>query len=262
MYSLYADESCTTSSGNLGVCGYLIGAKALEKFTIKWSEALGPLPYFHMAEGHHNSHPGIYRKLLSLITSDYFVAAFSASVNQAEYRQVMKQKLHGQPALYWFGGAYSFCVAAIADLANRWLNINNPNEKDVAYVFEAGYERQGEADRALQMINTDPYLAEWKRRIRYFSHTFLDGKRKESGALHAADILAWNVIKSQEGIRPPEDIRQALLAVRCYQVHYPKEGLQDNLREQLKFSDFYTSLKRAKKLGLSRRSPAPAPVKP
>jgi len=251
LYNLYADESYSTKEGNLSVCGYLIGSKALPFFTEKWAEALGPLPYFHMSEGHHKSHPDIYRKLLRLISCDHFVAAFSATVHQRAYRDVMRYRLHGHPALYWFGGAYSFCVSAIADLANRWLNANNPGEKDMAYIFEAGDGRRGEADWALQMFNSDPYLVEMKRRIRYFSHVFVDGKRKEAGALQAADILAWHVVKSDEGTRPPDDVREALLAVRCYQVYYTADDLRSNLQENLKFNELYKSLKGAKKFKFS-----------
>jgi hypothetical protein len=136
VYNLFADESFRDDSGTFLVAGYLIGSKALGNITGTWATALGPLNYFHMSEQHHQSHPEIYRALLALMTPDRFPVGFVASVNQSEYKKVMDQQFRGQPMKYWFGGPYSFCVGAIAQLANKWLDANSPNEKDVAYVLE------------------------------------------------------------------------------------------------------------------------------
>jgi len=185
---------------------------------------------------------------VELMTHDYLIAGFCASVDQAEYKGVMGQQLQGQPMSYWFGGAYSFCVGAIAQLANSWLDARNPNERDVAYVFEAGYEKQGEADTFLQMINTEPALSERRRKLRYFSHTFMGGKRRESGALQAADILAWHIT---DGRRRSafDDVGQKIVEeVELYSAHYPESGLRETLRNQLHFCDFYWDLKHAKRI--------------
>lgn len=248
VYNLYADESFSDDSGTFLVAGYLIGSKALATLTGTWATALGPLDYFHMSEQHHQTHPEIYKALLALMTPDCFPVGFVASVNQTEYRTVMNQRLHGQPMKYWFGSPYSFCVGAIAQLANKWLDANNPNERDVAYVFEAGYEKQGEADMFLQMINTDPKLADQKRELRYFSHGFMDGKRRESGALHAADILAWNVGVGLRDHKPTTEGRNLVEAISTYGIHYSESDIRENLRAQLEFSNFYGDLKRATKL--------------
>lgn len=57
MYSLYADESRDDDSSRVTVAGYLIGSKRLAGFTDAWRDALGPLDYFHMKEGHFYKHP-------------------------------------------------------------------------------------------------------------------------------------------------------------------------------------------------------------
>ena len=248
MYSLYADESSTDAAGLLTIAGYLIGSKALVSLTEAWATALGPLEYFHMSEGHYRAHPDIYHALLGLMTSDHLVVGFAASVNQTEYKRVMGQKLHGRPLRYWFGGSYSFCVTAIAYLANKWLDANNPEEQDLAYVFEAGHASQGEADTFLHMINRDRWLADQRRILRYFSHTFMDGKRKESGALQAADILAWHITTAIRDAKPREECRILSESVQLWGVHYPESAIRENVHRQLEFCNFYGDLKGAKEL--------------
>lgn len=250
MYSLYSDESYIDQRGNFVVAGYLIGSKRLPGFVEAWGEALGPLEYFHMSEGHHKKYPEVYLRLLRLLSTDHLMAGFCASVKQDEYKRVMREPFHGHTLKYWFGGHYSFCVTAIADIANRWMNCNSPGERDMAYVFEAGHDRQGEADCALQKIAADPLLATWKKKVRYFSHSFADGKRREAAALQAADILAWHIVQSAAGNRPPEDVRQMILEVPTFSVHYTEARLRENIRDQIRFTQFYDQLKKAKKLKL------------
>ena len=48
VYGLYADESYITKDGDFVVAGYLIGSKRLPEFIQRWSDALGPLEYFHL----------------------------------------------------------------------------------------------------------------------------------------------------------------------------------------------------------------------
>jgi hypothetical protein len=201
-----------------------------------------------MSEGHHKRYPHIYAKLVELMTHDYLIAGFCASVNQAEYSNVMGQKLNGQSMRYWFGGPYSFCVGAIGQIANNWLDGHNPSEHDLAYVFEAGYERQGEADTFLQMLNSEMSLADRKRRLRYFSHKFMDGKRREAGALQAADILAWHITDGHRRGAFDEVGKKIVNSVELYSVHYPESGLRETLRSQLNFCDFYWDLKHAKRI--------------
>jgi hypothetical protein len=248
VYNLYADESGDDASGRLTVAGYLIGSKALERLTEAWADTLGPLEHFHMKEGHHYKHPEIFEQLLNLISHDHMVVGFDASVMQPEYLDVMNQKLHGQPLKYWFGGPYSFCVGAIADLANKWLNANNPNERDVAYIFEAGYEKQGEADVHLQQINTDPQLTHRKRELRYYSHTFRDGKRKDAGALQAADMLAWHITDGYRNGAFNEAGKRIIDSVPIYAVHYSRKAIEESVRSQLEFCNFYGDLKHAKRI--------------
>lgn len=252
VYSLYADESYEDTCGHVTVAGYLIASKPLALLTDAWATALGPLDYFHMKEGHHYKHPDVYERLLKLMTCDHLTAGFAASVVQAEYATVMDQKLKGQPMRYWFGGAYSFCVQAIAGLANKWLDENNPGERDVAYVFEAGHARQGEASMFLEKLNSDPAFSARKRQLRYFSHTFMDGKRREAGALHAADILAWNITDGRRRNSFSEAGRRLVESVPVLTIHYPESGIRDTLQAQLEFCNFYDSLRRATRL----RAPA------
>jgi hypothetical protein len=167
-----------------------------------------------MKDGHHASHPDAYRALVNLVTYDHMTAGFCASVFRSEYHDICKQKVQGQSLKYWIGGEYSFCVGAIAQLANHWLDANNPGEKDMAYVFDSGNQREREADMFLRMVASDPLLIARKRMIRYYSHSFVDGKRRDGGALQAADMLAWNL--AARGIshsRPRTPLATGILGV-------------------------------------------------
>ena len=57
VYGLYADESYITKDGDFVVAGYLIGSKRLPEFIQRWSDALGPLEYFHLNYAH-SERPG------------------------------------------------------------------------------------------------------------------------------------------------------------------------------------------------------------
>ena len=160
----------------------------------------------------------------------------------------MGQQLKGRPMSYWFGGAYPFCVRAVADLANKWLDANNPGERDLAYVFEAGHENQGDADRLLGLVSSDVALGDLKRRLRYFSHAFMDGKRRNAGALQAADLLAWHLTDGYRRGALNETGRRIVEQVPIYYVHYPGSAIMECLRGQLEFCNFYADLKHAKRL--------------
>lgn len=249
MYGLYADESRDDNTSRFTVAAYLIGSKAAIELTDKWATALGSLEYFHMKEGHHSKYPDIYAKLLDIMADGgYLVSGFVASVLEQEYKDVMQQKLHGQSLAYWFGGAYPICVGAIASLVNKWLDANNPNERDLAYVFDAGSTNQGDADRHLRLINTDDKLSVRKRELRYYSHSFMDSKRRDAGHLQAADILAWNITNSHRAGMANAAFKRLLDTVNVYSVHYSSKGITDSLQAQLDFCDFYGQLKQAKQV--------------
>jgi hypothetical protein len=207
-----------------------------------------------MKEGHHKSHPEAYAALADLITHDHITAGFCASVLRSEYRSICSCKINGQSLTYWIGGEYSFCVGAIAQLANQWLDANNPGERDMAYVFDAGNEREKEANDFLGRVGSDPLMIARKHLIRYYSHSFVDGKRKDGGPLQAADMLAWNLGYRQRPAKKWNSIGARIIdAVRVYSVHYGADGLRETVAGQEAFWEHYGSLKHAHVLNTKRR---------
>src|SRR5437870_6994752 len=82
MYRLHADETTDDDTGYICVAGYLSTSNQLRKLIPAWDEALKPLPYFHMSEGHRYNHPEVYGRLIELMDQEHFVAGFWASVNK------------------------------------------------------------------------------------------------------------------------------------------------------------------------------------
>jgi len=247
MYSLFADETTCAEKDLIIVAGYLIGSRRLNALTEKWAAVLdeAQLRYFHMREGHHTSYPKAYAALIALVNHEHVTAGFCASVKATEYDSICQEKVQGQSLKYWMGGSYSFCVGAIAQLANQWLDANNPGERDMAYVFDAGNPRQHEADMFLRMIASDALLVAKKCQLRYYSHSFVDSKRREQGALQAADILAANLSARQRLQKWTPEGGKLIDAVKVYSVHYGASGLRQTVELQKKGWEFYGSLKRA-----------------
>jgi hypothetical protein len=97
------------------------------------------------------------------------------------------------------------------------LDEQDVNEPSVAYHFEDGHERCGEANDFLNMISRDTFFYPLGLRARYLRHAFLNGKNEEGALCQARDILAWLVNQEQAaGVRSPE-FQQILEQV---DVHY------------------------------------------
>ncbi len=157
-----------------------------------WKIALGGLPYFHMKEGHHKKYPKVYAALLDLITPEHMTIGFHAALHEPYFNELTNVKLHGHHLRYWFGGAYNCCLLAYMRAVGEWLKNNIPDEKRVAYFFDAGDARAGEADMFIKMIASDKTYEAQKVQYRYTSHTWLDGKSDVGRVLQASDILAWH----------------------------------------------------------------------
>lgn len=253
VYSLFCDETYRNETDQVLVAGYLIGCTALKKFLDAWSQTLkeGGLSYFHMKEGHHKSHPKTYASLANLISHDFIAEGFCASVVTREYDSVCSIKVpnhRGKPQKLssFFGGPYTFCTGAIVDLANRWLDYQHKNERDVAYVFDAGDPRQGEAGDFFNMLLTDKLLSVRKRDLRFYSYAFVDGKRLDGGALQAADMLAWNFSLREAGGDIGKIGSQILNSVELKAVHFGEAAIKETMIGQVRFcSEEYALLRSA-----------------
>ena len=244
LYALYGDESSDSDSGRLIVAAYLITSGQFSRLVPAWIEGLQDLPYFHFSEGHHTSHPDVYRSLISLITPEYFTVGFSASVFEHEYKSVTSVKLKNQTLAYWFGSSYTYCLWSVINQANSWLDSTNPNERDVAYVFDAGHARQGQAGMFFDQILTDPLRTTLKHRLRFYSNTFTDGKRREAGPLQAADMLAANLTNYHRTGKFSE-FGAAIDSVDVYGCHHTPDKIKAAFEAQLDWCQVYGEMRRS-----------------
>ncbi len=220
MLKSYSDESRRPSSPFLTVAGYVMTESQFKTLDDAWRIALGGRPYFHMKEGHHKKYPKIYAALLDLITPDHMTLGFHVAVHEPYFNELTSPKLHGQTLRYWFGGAYNFCLYAYMRAVGEWLKNNIPDEKRVAYFFDAGDARAGETDMFIKMVASDKKYEAQKSQYRYTSHTWLDGKSDVGRVLQSSDILAWHfsyLLKHKEML--PEG-KQIVRSVKVWCEHY------------------------------------------
>jgi hypothetical protein len=220
MLKSYSDESRRQGSPFLTVAGYILTEEQSAALDNAWRVALKGLPYFHMKEGHYYKYPEIYAALLSEIKPEQVTAGFHAAVREPYYNQLTSPQLHGQTLRYWFGGSYSFCLMAYMRLVGDWLKEMMPNEKCVAYFFDAGDGRAGEADMFLKMVASDKRFETQKLQYRYTSHGWLDGKKEVGRVLQASDILAWHFSHLlMHGEMLPEG-KKITRSVKVFYQHY------------------------------------------
>jgi Protein of unknown function (DUF3800) len=220
MLKSYSDESRRPQSPFLTIAGYVMTENQYEALNEGWGIALGELPYFHMSEGHHKRYPRVYGALLELINPKHMLAGFHAAVHEGYYEQLTSPKLNGQNLRYWFGGAYSFCLSAYMRLVADWLQTDMPAEKRVAYFFDAGDSRAGEADMFLKMVADDKRFETQRLQYRYATHAWLDGKSSAGRVLQAGDILAWHFSRLLSSGEMLAEGKKITRSVKAFYQHY------------------------------------------
>jgi Protein of unknown function (DUF3800) len=230
----YADESKRPGSPLLSLAGYVMTESQFNALSHHWRASLGRLAYFHMKEGHHTEYPEVYRSLLDCIRPEHMTAGFHVAVNEDSYNKLSSTRLQGQSLRYWFGGPYTFCLNAYMLLIGEWLAKNRPEEETVAYFFDRGHARCGEANMFLGMVASDSRFRHTKLRYRMASHTFLDGKTEIGHVLQSADILAWHFnYYLVKGNMLPEG-RKITRAVTCFYQHYlDEETISPHIRNTI-----------------------------
>lgn len=105
-------------------------------------------------------------------------------------------------------------------LVADWLKKNIPEEKCVAYFFDAGDPRAGEADMFAKMLASDKRFETQKSQCRYTSHTWLDGKSDVGRVLQASDILAWHFSYLLDHKEMLPEGKQIARSVKVFYQHY------------------------------------------
>lgn len=189
---VYVDES-GTDDGSPVMClaGHVYTSDGAKAMASAWREVLQEynLPFFHMVDCAHGVDPfdkltrqeciDVATKMIALIRghSEY---GFATSVKEQEYKSLVPMEL--QKAI---GSPYTFCIRQCLGLVKNWAKRADFNGK-IAYFFESGHDKQGEADRILKEDFKAPVLVQ---NFHYAAHTFAD--KKGVLPLQAADLLAW-----------------------------------------------------------------------
>lgn len=184
---VYIDESYD-SKGPPVLClaGYVYRKREVTEFTREWSRYLKErgLPYFHMSECAHGQ--GIFKGrddadevARSLIgrTVKSTAFGFAVMVNEDDYSRLVKPR-EMMPT------AYAFALMACLVQVRKWQE-KNSCLGPTAYFFEEGHQHAGDAHAFLSWMFESERV---KHLYGYSGHAFI---KKETPALHPADMLAW-----------------------------------------------------------------------
>lgn len=189
----YMDESGTHEGAEpTVVAGFVFKHEQAIRFSRDWQKVLDHyrLPYSHMKEA--SGIGGIYKaagmskddcaKCNSLLienTKRRSIFSFGASVHQEMYRGIVGKEQNAP-------SAYTFCLMSCMTILRRWAERSSYKGR-IPYFFEAGNEREGEAQRFVKDALLDCDRA--KEKARYASHDSID--KRLALPLQAADFLAW-----------------------------------------------------------------------
>jgi hypothetical protein len=230
MLKLYADESFDDKTSLLHVAGYLMTETQFIALDSAVRDARGDLPYFHMKDNHEVEHPEVYRAMVDTIKPGAVVKGFAVSVYEGEYKEITSEKVNGHRLSYWFGGPYAFALNRLMGMCGEWITEKLQGESHIAYVFEAGHPRQGEADFFFRQLNS-PSQEEQRRLLRYASHTFVNGKGPLGSVLQPCDILASNLTKLSR-TKQESDALKKLWKVETVHGHWDKPAIARAVRLQ------------------------------
>jgi hypothetical protein len=187
----YFDESGSDDNSTaLCVAGYLFDKEKCIELDRKWEDLLGrfSLPYFRMSSCAHQQKPfnhltreeciDVEKEAISLINEHALLGA-AVAVNEADYNSWFDQRITS------LGSPYTFCCWQVLASIRTWI-IRNGFEGDIAYFFEAGHQKQSEANAVMNRLFKDKGMRE---SYHYVAHSFVD--KKKVRPVQTADILAW-----------------------------------------------------------------------
>jgi hypothetical protein len=206
----YFDES-EREGGIFCIAGFVFQRRAARMFVKDWSELF--------PSGAHMVDLLARRKQFKNITEkqrDNFVRRAVPIIKKHSLKGVIVScNIHEVRALSprWicgFGDAYPLCCHLAMFAVGKWLRETERAER-VAYVFEAGHELSGEANRFMTNVLKAPELQE---AYCYHAHAFVP--KADAIPLQAADFLAWvwgkfRAETLERKIRPPRGSLVALV---------------------------------------------------
>lgn len=223
----FFDESGSHDGSHiLCVAGYIMEKRQAKKLSRDWLAALHQknLTYFHMVDCAHGNGPfanlskpqrsELAKRMIEIIKLRTALG-LAVTVNSNDFAELI-------PVHPLIGSAYSFATHMALAGVFEWAQRSNAQGK-IAYFFEAGHASQGEANRIMSEIFEDD---ERRASYHYGGHAFVE--KKESPAVQAADLLAWQWYTDKrhqiEG-KPRRKDLENLLQHRHQPLHIPRSRL-------------------------------------
>jgi hypothetical protein len=189
----YFDESGShAGSPVLCVAGYAFQKRDARLLAKDWASVLNQynLPFFHMVDCAHGSKSyaalskqqriKIATALIGIVKR-HASQGFAVSVDVEAYKELVPSWAPAQ-------SPYAFCARCVIDEIGRWFFQTGFRGKS-AYFFEAGHESRSEAERVVGAVLTNPITKIGNVHYGYVAHSFI--LKRESAAIQAADLLAW-----------------------------------------------------------------------
>ncbi len=196
MLKFYADESQDPETSLLFASGLLMTEPQAIALEAEVAYILGPLPYFHMREGHAKQYPDLYEKLKKLILKGRVMFGVSGSIKESEHKAILSQRVNGQKLSTLMGKPYTYLMGhtmRTASTATDFLRLGSSVK--IEYIFEAGHANQGDADFFWSQLSSGrfPDMAAY---YRYGGHRFVNGKGPDGRILQLCDLFCWHVRKN------------------------------------------------------------------
>jgi hypothetical protein len=223
----YFDESGShAGSPVLCVAGYAFHKRDSRLLARNWASILKHynLPFFHMVDCAHGNKSfstlsrqqrvKVSTSLIGIVKR-HAAHGFAVSVDVAAYQELM-------PPWGPTRSPYAFCARCVIDEMGKWFFRTNFRGRSI-YFFEAGHDSRSEADRVVSTVLTNPLWKINDVHYGYIAHSFI--QKKESAAVQAADLLAWQWatdVKHQMTNRPRRKDFESLIQAPFRGVHFDK----------------------------------------
>lgn len=229
VHAFFDESGSHAGSPALCVAGYAFEKRQARLLAREWQTVLKryKLPFFHMVDcAHGNRECASLTKdqRIKLATSLIAIVkgraahGFAVSVDVEAFREVM-------PSWGPAKTPYAFCARCVIDEMGRWFFKTGFKGKS-AYFFEAGHESRSEAEQVVGAVLTNPLNAIRSVHYGYVAHSFV--LKKESPAVQAADLLAWQWatdLKHQMSGRSRRKDFESLAQAPIRGVHFDKTRL-------------------------------------
>ena len=224
MLKFFADESNDHDSSLFLAAGFLMTEPQAFSLEQDIKAILGPLPYFHMREGHAKQYPEIYSKLKKLIVRGRVLHAVAGSIREAEHKAILSHKVNDQMLSVWMGKPYTYLMGQTMRAATTAADqLKFRNSVKIEYIFEQGHPNQGDAEFFWGQLRKDKF-SEMAASYRYGGHRFVDGKGADGSILQLCDLFCWHVRKNLVASEPLEILGREF-RVPIYTDHHGAEDI-------------------------------------